>query len=183
MTFAETGLPWVMPSPNMPTPDTALVYPGQCLFEATNLSEGRGTTRPFELVGAPFLDGYDWAARAASPGVRLRPLSFRPTFHKSPADRAGASSCTSRTRPRFARTRRAGAHRGGAPAGSGDFRWRTEPYEFVADPPAIDLLTGDDRVRRAIDAGAPLRDVLAEDAAFERTFAEVRRPALVPDYA
>jgi uncharacterized protein YbbC (DUF1343 family) len=57
MSFADTGLPWVMPSPNMPTPDTALVYPGQCLFEGTNLSEGRGTTRPFEIVGAPYLDG------------------------------------------------------------------------------------------------------------------------------
>src|SRR5205807_6486914 len=85
MTFADTGLPWVMPSPNMPTPDTALVYPGQCLFEATNLSEGRGTTRPFEIVGAPFLDGHAWAAalnQRALPGVRFRPLSFRPMFHK-----------------------------------------------------------------------------------------------------
>ena len=85
MIFADTGLPWVMPSPNMPTPDTALVYPGQCLFEATNLSEGRGTTRPFEIVGAPFLDGHAWAAALAETqpaGVRLRPISFRPTFHK-----------------------------------------------------------------------------------------------------
>ena len=84
MTFADTGLPWVMPSPNMPTPDTALVYPGGCLFEATNLSEGRGTTRPFEIVGAPFLDGYAWAAALAEtqpPGLRLRPISFRPTFN------------------------------------------------------------------------------------------------------
>ena len=65
----------------------------------------------------------------------------------------------------------------------GEFRWRTEPYEFVTDPPAIDLLTGDDRVRRAIDGGASLGDLLAEDAGFERTFAEVRRPALLADYA
>src|SRR3954462_14258258 len=85
MWFEETGLPWVLPSPNMPTVETAIVYPGQCLFEGTGLSEGRGSTRPFEIVGAPFLDGHRWAADAAVaglPGVRLRPLSFRPTFHK-----------------------------------------------------------------------------------------------------
>ncbi|MDP4504384.1 exo-beta-N-acetylmuramidase NamZ family protein [Nonomuraea turcica] len=84
MTYAETGLPWVMPSVNMPTPDTALVYPGTGLFEGTNFSEGRGTTRPFELVGAPYAD-----ARLASelnalglPGVRFRDVWFTPTFHK-----------------------------------------------------------------------------------------------------
>ena len=81
----ETGLPWVMPSPNMPTVDTAYVYPGLCLIEGTNVSEGRGCTRPFEVIGAPFIDGYLLAERLATydlPGVRFRPLSFRPTFHK-----------------------------------------------------------------------------------------------------
>ena len=81
MTFVDTGLPWVMPSPNMPTFDTATVYPGGCLVEGTTLSEGRGTTRPFELWGAPGLD----LARLADldlHGVRLRPLEFVPTFHK-----------------------------------------------------------------------------------------------------
>src|SRR5436305_4639946 len=101
MTWAETGLPWVMPSPNMPTPETALVYPGGCLIEGTNLSEGRGTTRPFELWGAPWLDphdfldevkgrdpraafewrNYDPLERGPMP-VRLRPCAFRPTSHK-----------------------------------------------------------------------------------------------------
>jgi uncharacterized protein YbbC (DUF1343 family) len=184
MTFAQTGLPWVMPSPNMPTPDTALVYPGQCLFEATNLSEGRGTTRPFELVGAPFVDGYAWAAAAASAGVRLRPLSFRPTFHKFAGRSCGGVQLhvtdPAAFRPYATGVALIAAARRLSP---GDFRWRTEPYEFVADPPAIDLLTGDDRVRRAIDGGASVADVLAEDAGFERTFAEVRRPALVADYA
>src|SRR5205823_305225 len=74
--FESTGLFWVMPSPNMPTVETAFVYPGQCLFEATNVSEGRGTTRPFELCGAPFLDGKAWAGRStadAGPGAILRP--------------------------------------------------------------------------------------------------------------
>ncbi|MGW2149574.1 exo-beta-N-acetylmuramidase NamZ family protein [Nonomuraea bangladeshensis] len=82
--WEETGLPWVMPSVNMPTPDTALVYPGTCLFEGTNFSEGRGTTRPFELIGAPYVDGRFTPALDALglPGVRFRDVRFTPTFHK-----------------------------------------------------------------------------------------------------
>ncbi len=98
MTFVETGLPWVMPSPNMPTPDTALVYPGQCLFEATNLSEGRGTTRPFEIVGAPFLDGYAWveALRGGGAAGRALPAAVVPAdvSQVRRAGRAAACSCT-----------------------------------------------------------------------------------------
>ena len=185
MTFADTGLPWVMPSPNMPTPDTALVYPGQCLFEATNLSEGRGTTRPFELVGAPFLDGYAWAAALPPlPGVRMRPLSFRPTFHKFGGRPCGGVqlhvSDRATFRPYLTGLALIAAARRLAPA---DFRWRTEPYEFVADPPAIDLLTGSDDFRRVIEGGGDVRDVAASYAPFEREFAERRRPALLPDYA
>src|SRR5437879_12157299 len=91
MLWEDTGLPWVPPSPNMPTPDTARVYPGGCLIEGTNLSEGRGTTRPFEWVGAPYLDGHRYAEALDGlglPGVRFRPARFTPTFHKS----AGAAS-------------------------------------------------------------------------------------------
>jgi uncharacterized protein YbbC (DUF1343 family) len=184
MTFADTGLPWVMPSPNMPTPDTALVYPGQCLFEATNLSEGRGTTRPFELVGAPFLDGYAWAAALPPlPGVRMRPLTFRPTFHKFAGRPCGGVQLhvgdATTFRPYLTGLALIAAARRVAPA---DFRWRTEPYEFVADPPAIDLLTGTDEFRRTIEAGGDVRDVAASYAPFEREFAERRRPSLLPDY-
>ncbi len=191
MNYIEAGLPWVMPSPNMPTPATALVYPGQCLFEATNLSEGRGTTRPFEIVGAPFLDGYAWVSALAKvvreelplPGVRFRPLSFRPTFHKFAGRSCGGVQLHVSDRQAFrpyatglaliATARRL------APA---EFRWRTEPYEFVADPPAIDLLTGSGEVRRAIDANRPLGDLVGTFAPFERAFAEHRRPALMPEY-
>ena len=80
MAFEETGLPWVLPSPNMPTVDTAFVYPGGCLVEGTNLSEGRGTTVPFQMVGAPFLRSDELAESmrgAALPGVLVRPTSFR----------------------------------------------------------------------------------------------------------
>jgi uncharacterized protein YbbC (DUF1343 family) len=81
--FDETGRPWVIPSPNMPTLDTALVYPGQCVFEGSNLSEGRGTTKPFEMIGAPYINGFDLAKKLNAlelPGVRFRPVSFKPTF-------------------------------------------------------------------------------------------------------
>ena len=186
MSFVEAGLPWVMPSPNMPTPDTALCYPGQCLFEATNLSEGRGTTRPFEMVGAPFLDGYAWGqalAESALPGVRFRPLTFRPMFHKFAGRSCGGLQLHVTDRRAFRPYRTgiallAAAHRL-APDG---FRWRSEPYEFVTDPPAIDLLTGSDEVRRAIERGARPADIADGFTAFEREFAERRRPALMPEY-
>ena len=99
MTFAETGLPWVLPSPNMPTIDTALVYPGGCLYEGTNLSEGRGTTRPFELIGAPYID--DVAQMAASingdnlPGVTARPTFLSPCFKNMPTQCAAVFNYTS----------------------------------------------------------------------------------------
>src|SRR3989441_235988 len=85
MAWEDTGLQWVAPSPNMPTPDTARVYPGGCLIEGSNLSEGRGTTRPFEWVGAPFLDAHRYAELLNAqrlPGVHFRPARFAPTFHK-----------------------------------------------------------------------------------------------------
>ena len=192
MNFVEAGLPWVMPSPNMPTPATALVYPGQCLFEATNLSEGRGTTRPFEIVGAPFLDGYDWVAAlaemaregAAAAGralsAALVPADVsqvrRPIVRRRAAarDRPGRLSPL-RDRDRAHRHARTGWRR---PTSAGG----REPYEFVADPPAIDLLTGGGDVRRAVDADGSLGELVATFAPFERAFAERRRPALLADY-
>jgi uncharacterized protein YbbC (DUF1343 family) len=184
--FDATGLPWVMPSPNMPTLETAFVYPGQCLIEGTNLSEGRGTTRPFEIVGAPFLDGYRLAARLAAMalgGVRFRPLSFRPMFHKFAGTSCGGVQLHVTDRKTFRPYETGLALLAAARAEAPDaFRWRTEPYEFVADPPAIDLLTGSAAARRAIDAGASIEDLVAGFAPFEREFAERRRAALLPEY-
>ena len=102
----HAGLPWVPPSPNMPTADTALVYAGTCLFEGTNLSEGRGTTRPFELLGAPDLDGR-WAAAAGEldlPGVHFREAYFAPTFSKFAGTTSGACSSTCTTARRSTRS-------------------------------------------------------------------------------
>ena len=161
--YDECGLPWVMPSPNMPTPDTALVYPGMCLLEGTNLSEGRGTTRPFELFGAPFIDAAALAEelrRQDLPGVLIRPCVIEPAFHKFKGERCGALQLHVRDRRSF-QPYRTGlavlvAVRKLWPE---SFAWRTEPYEFRDDVPAIDLLTGRPAVRQAIDRGVGLDEV------------------------
>jgi uncharacterized protein YbbC (DUF1343 family) len=183
--FEATGLPWVLPSPNMPTPDTAYVYPGMCLIEGTNVSEGRGTTRPFELFGAPFVDGYELAKRLSEydlPGVRYRPLTFRPTFHKFGGQSCGGLQLHVVDRRTFKpyRTGVAILRELWALAGEG-FRWRTERYEFVSDRPAIDLLTGGDAVRKGIERGLPLEELFATWLPAERAFADRRRDHLLYD--
>jgi uncharacterized protein YbbC (DUF1343 family) len=181
--FGATGLPWVLPSPNMPTIDTAIVYPGLCLIEGTNVSEGRGSTRPFEIIGAPFVDGYRLAERLGAhdlPGVRFRPLSFRPTFHKHAGKSCGGVQLHVTDRMTF-RPYRTGVAllRELWALGDGSFAWRTEPYEFVSDRLAIDLLTGGDAVRLGIERGLPLEEIFATWLPAERAFAERRRPYLL----
>jgi uncharacterized protein YbbC (DUF1343 family) len=155
MSWHETGLPWVMPSPNMPTPETALVYPGGCLIEGTNLSEGRGTTRPFELWGAPWIDPYLPLGGTPPEGVMLRPCAFRPMFHKH-----AAQACLglqphvtdpSTFRPLMLYTRLLAWARAQDPD---RFQWRTEAYEFISEPVAIDLLYGSSREREFIESGS-----------------------------
>lgn len=159
MLFEETGLPWVLPSPNMPTVDTALVYPGQCLLEGTNLSEGRGTTRPFELCGAPWICPDELAERleeAQLPGVRFRAACFRPTFHKFAGQDCGGVQLHVTDRWEFQPVRTGLAVLSALRDLSGtQFAWRSEPYEFVDDRLAIDLLFGSDRERLALEASVP----------------------------
>ena len=182
MRFRETGLPWVFPSPNMPTPETALVYPGMCLLEGTNLSEGRGTTRPFELLGAPWIDAGRLAAdlsRERLPGVRFRPASFVPTWDKHAGVRCHGVELHVHDAAAF-RPFRTGlacvVHaRRQAPS---RFAWRTDTYEFVDGVPAFDLLCGSDRERRAIDGGATWAELARAFAPEERAFARRREPYL-----
>ncbi len=155
--------PFVPPSPNMPTYETALVYPGGCLLEGTNLSEGRGTTRPFEIVGAPWLDGHG-LARALNalglPGVRARPLTFRPTFHKFAGEVCAGVQVHPTDLQAFRPVRTYVALVALAKTAAPErFRFRTEPYEFVDDIPAFDLLTGGPAAREAIDRGERALDV------------------------
>ena len=181
--FRETGLPWVIPSPNMPTPETALVYPGTCLLEGTNLSEGRGTTRPFEWMGAPWLDGArlaDDLARERLPGVRFRPASFVPTWDKHAGVRCHGVELFV-TDARAFRPFRTGlacvVHaRRQDPV---RFAWRREPYEFVEDVPAFDLLCGSAREREAIEGGATVEETTRALAPEERAFVRRRRPYLI----
>jgi uncharacterized protein YbbC (DUF1343 family) len=183
--FRDTGLPWVFPSPNMPTPETALVYPGMCLLEGTNLSEGRGTTRPFELFGAPWLDAARLAAALARerlPGVLFRPASFVPTWDKHAGSRCHGVELLVTDADAF-RPFRAGLAcvlhaRAQDP---GRFAWRTERYEFVDGVLAFDLLCGSAREREAIEAGATLRELSRAFAPEERAFG--RRRAAYLRYA
>ncbi|MFD4603153.1 exo-beta-N-acetylmuramidase NamZ domain-containing protein [Streptomyces sp. NPDC058464] len=164
--FDAYGLPWVPPSPNMPTPDTALVYSGTCLFEGTNLSEGRGTTRPFELLGAEGIDAR-WAAAAdelALPGVRFREAYFAPTFSKFQGRTVGGVQIHVRDRAAYDPVRTGIALLVTARKVWSGFAWREDGW--------IDKLTGSTRVRTMIDAGAGPDEVVGawqdELAAFRR---------------
>jgi uncharacterized protein YbbC (DUF1343 family) len=162
MSWEDTGWPWVAPSPNMPTPDTARVYPGGCLIEGTNLSEGRGTTRPFELGGAPFLDARQLASQLARrdlPGVTFRAAAFRPAFHKYRGQLCqGVQVHVTDTR-RFKPFATYLALIVAARRQSRLFRWRRPPYEGERRKLPIDLLCGGDRIRRAVEHGIPLASI------------------------
>lgn len=176
----ETGMPWVLPSPNMPTLDTALVYPGQCLLEGTLLSEGRGTTRPFEISGAPWIDAQRLANTLNSqgiPGVYFRPLYFRPTFQKHANVDCGGVQIHVIDRQQFRPVRVGLALLESMRRQSIErFQWRTEIYEFVEDPIAIDLLFGSNRERIAMEAGIPWMEIAQQWEREEAEFRQELRP-------
>ena len=163
--FERTGLPWVMPSPNIPTLDSAIVYPGMVLVEGTQLSEGRGTTRPFELVGAPWIDGErlaDAMNARGLPGVHFRAAYFEPTFQKHARRTCGGCQLHVIDRAVFEPVKTAVALleelRRQSPS---DFAWRQPPYEYEHEKMPIDILAGDTRLRTAIDAGTPAEEIVA----------------------
>jgi uncharacterized protein YbbC (DUF1343 family) len=161
--WEHTEVPWVAPSPNMPTPDTARVYPGGCLIEGTNLSEGRGTTRPFEWTGAPYLDAHRYAEalnREGLPGVHFRPARFTPTFHKWAGRECGGVQIHVTSEAAFKpyltgiavmATARRQARRA--------FAWKRPPYEFERRLLPIDILHGTDTIRRAIERDRSLTEI------------------------
>ncbi len=169
MHYEDTGLPWVLPSPNMPTPETARIYPGGCLVEGTNLSEGRGTTRPFEFVGAPWIDAAAFADALAHAGdaegldgVLFRAAWFRPTFQKHAGRSCGGVQVhvvdrgTARPFATFLVLLREARR-----LAPDLFDWRRERYEFVDDRLAIDLLLGRSDLRPMLEAGATLAEMEA----------------------
>jgi len=181
MMWEETGLPWIAPSPNIPTPQAARVYPGMCLIEGTELSEGRGTTRPFLLCGGPGVDPVALARRLQA--ARLAGLTFLPTYFKPQHQKHRGEVCggielvvadPDALRPYRAGVEVLAALREVAPHA---FRWRQAPYEFVADRPTIDLLSGGSDLRAALESGAGLDEWIAswreDEAAFRRERAEI----------
>ena len=158
--FDSTHLPWVMPSPNMPTMDTAMVYPGMCLLEGTNISEGRGTTKPFEIFGATFIEPELLLRQLTDfnlPGIIFRPTYFQPTFQKYAGKVCGGAQLHVTDRERF------------KPFKTGlaiikavydlypeDFSWRHPPYEYETEKLPIDILAGTNKLRKSIEKGEKL---------------------------
>jgi uncharacterized protein YbbC (DUF1343 family) len=179
----ETGLPWVMPSPNMPTLDTAVVYPGTVLFEGVMLSEGRGTTRPFELVGAPWIDAERFADTMNAhrlPGVYFRPTVFEPTFQKYVKQPCGGAQLhvTDRKTFRPVITGAALIHTLRT-MNREKFAWRQPPYEYEHDKLPIDILAGSDVLRQQIEREVPIREIAESWREDEEAFARLRQRFLL----
>ena len=179
----DTGLPWVMPSPNMPTLDTAIAYPGTVLFEGTLLSEGRGTTRPFELVGAPGIDAERFADAMNAlelPGAYFRPAAFEPTFQKHAKTPCGGCQIhvihREEFRPVLTGVALIGTFRRLNPSG---FAWRQPPYEYEKEKLPIDILAGSAVLRRQIESDMPPADIAASWHDDERAFERLRKPLLL----
>ena len=161
--YDETDAPWVMPSPNIPTTDTAVVFPGTVYIEGTELSEGRGTTRPFEIVGAPYINGGNWAKVLKSlelPGVIFRPIHFLPTFQDYANQECEGVFLHVTDREIF------------EPVITGlalvktiydlyqnDFQWRTSAYEYEFDRNPFDVIAGTTKIREMIESGASVREI------------------------
>lgn len=172
--FAETGVPWVAPSPNVPTPNTLIAYPGTCLFEGTTLSEGRGTTRPFEWIGAPWIDGHAWAETLNElqlPGVMFRPVHFVPTFSKHKGTHCQGVEVHV-TAPRSFRPVQTGLHLLATARAQNEAAFTWLPPHREGGRHFIDLLAGTDELRLSIQAG---RDVVEMTARWEQELADWKR--------
>jgi uncharacterized protein YbbC (DUF1343 family) len=177
------GLPWVLPSPNMPTLDTAIVYSGTVLFEGIMLSEGRGTTRPFELVGAPWIEAESFAREMNAlklPGAYFRPAVFEPTFQKHAKQPCGGCQIHVTDRSAFKPVLTGVAliamfHR----ATPSKFAWRQPPYEYEHDKMPIDILAGSSQLREQIEGGVPAAAIAAGWRDDEAAFEKIRRKYLL----
>jgi uncharacterized protein YbbC (DUF1343 family) len=185
MWYEDTGLPWVMPSPNIPTVDTAVVYPGSVMIEGTNISEGRGTTRPFEIIGAPFINPHELIAELKKdnlPGVIFRPLHFQPAFHKFAGELCGGIQLhlvdRGSFKPVITGVAIVSAIRRLYP---GLFAWKQPPYEYVYDKMPFDVINGGARLREQIEADSSMSEIEAGWHHGLSDFAERRRSYLLYD--
>lgn len=182
MFYDETTLPWIMPSPNIPTLDSAIVYPGAVLFEGTLLSEGRGTTRPFELIGAPWIDGERLAEAMNArelPGIHFRPAFFEPTFQKHAKQTCGGCQLHVVDRAAFRPVRTSveliDEFRRQSPS---RFAWREPPYEYEHTKMPIDILSGSDQLRAGVAAGT-VRELVEGWGVHEEAFRRLRSSFLL----
>ena len=185
MWFDQTGLPWVMPSPNMPALTSASVYPGSCLVEATNVSEGRGTTRPFEILGAPWLHEGELVKALERQGIRgvaFRRLEFVPAFGKHAGQTCHGIQVHVLDRNVFEPFRFGFSFLEAARQVAPDaFEWRSEPYEFVSDVLAIDLLCGGPEVRTLLEQGGSAEYMLERWREQAVEFSSRRKDVLLYD--
>jgi len=170
--FNDLDLQWIPPSPNVPVVDTAVVYPGMCLLEGTNISEGRGTTRPFEAFGAPWLKAWDLAARLNElelPGARFRAVQFQPTFQKHSGEICEGCFLHVTDRRAFEPVLTAlMILRECAKMGKDNFQWKSPPYEYETQKRPIDILLGKAGLAEKIIGDTPineLRQTLVQDVA------------------
>ncbi len=178
-----TDLPWVMPSPNIPTLDTAIVYPGTVLFEGILISEGRGTTRPFELIGAPWIEAESFARQMNAlelPGAYFRPAVFEPTFQKHAKQTCGGCQIHVTDRQQFQPVLVGVAliamfHQ----VDPARFAWRQPPYQYEHDKMPIDILAGSEKLRGQIESGTSSRDIAASWKRDEESFRKLREPYLL----
>lgn len=163
MWFEDTGLPWVMPSPNIPTVDTCVVFPATVYIEGTEISEGRGTTKPFELNGAPYIDPWVWVAELEKynlPGVTYRQTFFQPTFQKHARVTCGGLQLHVTDRQAFTPVIVGIAMiKTAYDLYTDSFEWKRDAYEYVFDKNPFDVVSGTDKIRKAIEAGALLEDI------------------------
>jgi uncharacterized protein YbbC (DUF1343 family) len=179
----DTDAPWVLPSPNMPTLDAATVFPGTVHFEGTQISEGRGTTRPFEFIGAPYIDGPKYAETLTSldlPGVFFRPCGFQPTFQKHAGHTCGGLQIHVTNRDVFKPVRTGiAAVKVAYDLYTDRFAWKVPPYEYVYDKNPFDVICGTDKIRKQIERGDPLESIVEPWEQQRTEFAALREEYLL----
>ncbi len=176
MWFEETGLPWILPSPNIPTVDTCVVFPATVYLEGTELSEGRGTTKPFEINGAPFIDPYKWAAALREfdfAGVAFRECYFQPTFQKWARETCGGVQIHVTDREKFTPVVVGVAMvKTAYDLYTDQFEWKRDAYEYEFGKNPFDVVSGTDTIRKHIEAGTSLDEITA---AWEPRFSEFQK--------
>ncbi|MEQ1605510.1 MAG: DUF1343 domain-containing protein [Pyrinomonadaceae bacterium] len=179
----QTGLPWILPSPNIPTIDSCIVFPATVHVEGTELSEGRGTTKPFELNGAPFIDPYEWVRELEKfnfEGVKFRHVFFRPTFQKCAGHTCGGVQIHVTDRGAFTPVIVGIAMiKTAYDMYTEHFQWKQEAYEYVFDKNPFDVVSGTDKIRKQIEAGIALSEIEAGWVEGLSRFGEIRKPHLL----